>query len=242
MPDCRIVGISNCTCGVTARLANVLAEELDQQLHSRLSLLLSRNMLKHVTPRTNLLGCWLCLSVALVAAVGCHHPGYNGYPPQMPPSPGYQFQPGFQGGFPSAAAPTGQQSVFAGGQSAPQLVELQRRAQELDANNRQLTSQLAQVQQQATAYRERADLLARQIEDVNRQNSQLMATAQQYADQARSLQASMTARGGAKLTANNSVAGTAAGLQIPGTMVVPDGELIRVRIASDQLFALVRFS
>ena len=111
--------------------------------------------------------------------------------------------------------------------------ELQRRAQELDNNNRQLTSQIAQVQQQATAYRERADLLARQLEDANRQNSQLLASSQQFANQARSLQANMTARGGARLTANNSMAN----FQIPGAQVIPEGNAIRVRIASDQMFA-----
>ncbi len=177
-------------------------------------------------------------SLAVLALVGgCSRPGYYPYPPQMPQNPGFQAQPGFQGTFPSAGAPNGSQSVFAGGQLTPQLVELQRRAQELDANNRQLTTQLAQIQQQANVYRERADLLARQLDDASRQNSQLLATAQQYAEQSRSMQASMSARGGAKLTANNSLAGAANGLQIPGTQVVPDGQLIRVRVASDQMFA-----
>lgn len=141
------------------------------------------------------------------------------------------------GAFPSATAPTGPESVFSGGQYAPQLVELQKRAQELDSNNRQLTSQLAQIQQQANVYRERADLLAKQLEDANRQNSQLLATAQQYAEQARGMQASMSARGGAKLTANNSLDGTAGDLQIPGATVLQEGNLIRIRMASDQMFA-----
>jgi chemotaxis protein MotB len=131
----------------------------------------------------------------------------------------------------------GPQSVYAGGQMAPQLVEMQRRAQELDANNRQLTTQLAQIQQQASVYRERSDLLARQLEDANRQNSQLMATANQYADQARGLQASMNSRGSARLTANNSMIGSSGAMQIPGAQILQEGSMIRVRVASDQLFA-----
>src|SRR5690606_8241657 len=41
---------------------------------------------------------------------------------------------------------------------------------------------------------------------------------------------------GARLTANNSVVNTATSLQIAGASVVPDGDLIRVRIPADQLF------
>ena len=161
----------------------------------------------------------------------------------------------YPGGYPAGAMPMAQgqpaalgpASVYAGGQNTPQLVELQRRASELDNNNRQLTAQIAQVQQQATAYRERADLLARQLEDANRQNAQLLASSQQLANQARNLQAGMTARGGARLTANNSMANNAPGpqisgsqipgLQIPGAQVIPEGNGIRVRVSSDQMFA-----
>ncbi len=169
---------------------------------------------------------------------GCHRPGYYPYPAQ---NPGYPVQPGVQGTYPQGVFPnastTGPGSVFAGGQVAPQLVELQRRAQELDTNNRQLTSQIAQMQQQSNVYRERADLLARQLDDATRQNNQLLATTQQYVDQARGMQASITARGGARLTANTSYGGAEGNTQIAGAQVVPDGNAIRVRVASDQLFA-----
>jgi len=140
-------------------------------------------------------------------------------------------------GYPPQMSATGPQSVFAQQQTAPQLVELQRRVQQLDDNNRQLTTQLAQTQQQSQAFRERADLLAKQLGDLSTQNRQLMATSQQYANQALGMQASMSARGGAKLTANNSLATSAASMQIAGARVVPDGDVIRVRVSSDQLFA-----
>lgn len=180
---------------------------------------------------------WLVCMMLWVVNSGCYRQGYYPYPPQAAQTPGYQVPPGFQGNMPSAANNAGPQSVFAGGQLTPQLVELQRRSQELDSNNRQLTTQLAQMQQQANVYRERADLLAKQLEDAARQNSQLLASAQQYAEQARNIQASMSARGGARLTANNSLGGTASGVQIPGTQVIPDGNAIRIRIATDQVFA-----
>lgn len=182
-------------------------------------------------------GGWCSMMVLIFLASGCQRPGYYPYPPQIPANPGFQTPPGFQGTLPSASNMTGPQSVFAGGQVTPQLVELQRRAQELDSNNRQLTTQLAQMQQQANVYRERADLLSRQLEDASRQNGQLLASVQQYADQARNMQSSMSARGGARLTANNSLGGTASSFQIPGAQIVPDGTAIRVRMASDQMFA-----
>lgn len=132
---------------------------------------------------------------------------------------------------------TGPQSVFAQQQTSPQLLDYQRRVQQLDDNNRQLTTQLAQSQQQLQAFRERGDLLAKQLQDATAQNKQLLAASQQLASQAQGIQASMNLRGGARLTANNSVASSAGGLQIAGAQVVPDGDVIRVRIPSDQLFA-----
>jgi outer membrane protein OmpA-like peptidoglycan-associated protein len=173
----------------------------------------------------------LLLCVAWSFQLGCQRTGYyNGMIPPNGSNPAPVFQQA------QAGYPVGPQSVFGGGQSAPQLVELQRRAQELDNNNRQLTAQIAQIQQQSTAYRERSDLLARQLEDANRQNSQLMASAQQFANQARSMQSSMTARGGARLTANNSMLASQANFQIPGAQVIPEGNGLRVRISSDQIF------
>ncbi|MBX3421245.1 MAG: OmpA family protein [Pirellulaceae bacterium] len=188
------------------------------------------DMLAEQKPRWARHLCWVSLLAGTALVSGCNRPGYN---PYMPPgAAGYPYPA------PTAGMPAGPGSVYAGGQMAPQLIELQRRSQELDANNRQLTMQLAQIQQQATAYRERADLLARQLEDANRQNSQLLATAQQYADHVRGMQASMTSRGGARLTANNSLSTTApSGMDIPGARVLPEGQFIRVRVATDQMFA-----
>ncbi len=148
-------------------------------------------------------------------------------------APGY-VAPGYAG---MGQAPmTGPASVFAGQQTSPQLLEFQRRVQQLDDNNRQLTTQLAQSQQQLQAFRERGDLLAKQLQDATTQNKQLLAASQQIATQAQGMQASMALRGGARLTANNSVANSAVGLQIAGASVVPDGDLLRVRIPADQLF------
>lgn len=177
----------------------------------------------------------------LLLPVGCSRNPYPaGYPVGPYPQAGVPGAP--QAGYGQAA--TGPASVFAQQQTNPQLMDLQRRVLQLDENNRQLTTQIAQAQQQSQAFRERADLLAKQLQDATNQNKQLLAATQQYANQAQGMQASMrqiessmTSRGGARLTANNSLAGSAANLQISGARVVPDGELIRIRIPADQMFS-----
>ncbi len=181
---------------------------------------------------------WRTLPVFVLAVWsvcgGCNRNPYlpGGQAPygQMPSG---GIAPGYAVGQAPLAGPA---SVFAGQQTAPQLMEFQRRVQQLDDNNRQLTTQLAQAQQQLQAFRERGDLLAKQLQDAATQNKQLLAASQQIATQAQGMQASMNMRGGARLTANNSVVNTATGLQIAGASVVPDGDLIRVRIPADQLF------
>ncbi len=185
--------------------------------------------------------------MVLFLCLGCNRNPYlpnsygpNGYAPSGQPWSGAaQYPPSsLQGYAPAGQAPlAGPQSVFAQQQTAPQLQEAQRRAQQLDDNNRQLTTQLAQSQQQLQAFRERGDLLAKQLQDATTQNKQLLATTQQYASQAQGMQASMNLRGGARLTANNSIANSASTLQIAGARVVPDGDLIRIRIPADQLFS-----
>jgi chemotaxis protein MotB len=106
----------------------------------------------------------------------------------------------------------------------------------LDADNRQLTSQVAQLQQQNQALLSQKELLAQQLQDSVNQYKQLASTSQQYADQARGMQASMSARGGARLTANNSLQSSASGIVISGAQVVPDGQVIRIRLPADRIF------
>ena len=157
--------------------------------------------------------------------------------PYAPGASGWQAgNPGLAGG-PAPAGALGPQSVFAQQQTSPQLIEFQRRVQQLDDNNRQLTTQLAQAQQQVQAFRERSDLLAKQLQDTTAQNKQLLAATQQIANQARGMQASMSRRGGARLTANNSFTGNTTNLQISGARVIPEGNVIRIRVSADQLFA-----
>lgn len=191
------------------------------------------------------------LSFLVCLLLGCTRTPY----PTAYPVPGQLPQaavPGATGQIPApsiSAAPlqaptTGPGSVYAQQQTNPQLLELQRRVQQLDDNNRQLTTQIAQAQQQSQAFRERSELLAKQLQAASEQNRQLLAQSQQYANQAVGMQASMSRleqsmrmRGGARLTANNSLNRGTTGIQIAGAQVFADRDLIRIRIPSDQLFS-----
>lgn len=168
-----------------------------------------------------------CFALGCTRSQYAPQPGVNPYPPiaQGP------------AGAPVGAPPTGPQSVFAGQQTSPQLIQLQQQVSNLGNDNRQLTAQVAQLQQQNLALSGQNQLLSTQLKDSVEQYKKLASTSQDYANQARSMQASINSRGGARLTANSSLRGSATGIQIAGGQVVQDGQLIRIRLPADRLFA-----
>lgn len=176
-----------------------------------------------------------CL-VAVVAClvVGCTRSPYA--PPGATPYPPIAQAPAGSGAV-AAAPPTGPASVYANQQTSPQLIQLQQQVQNLSTDNRQLTSQIAQLQQQLQVLTGQNQLLTQQLQDSVSQYRSLASSSQQLADQARDMQAAMNNRGGARLTANNSVSAPAAGVQISGAQVVQDGNRIRIRLPADRLFA-----
>lgn len=192
------------------------------------------HMTRPFSPMLARLLCWASFSIGLIIiGMGCTRNPY------APPGANWQTAAGYPPVPAMGQAPvaTGPASVYAQQQTTPQIVELQRRIQQLDDNNRQLTTQLAQAQQQVQVTADRERLVAQQLQDLVQQNKQLLAANQQATEQARGMQASMNMRGGARLTANNSLAGSAANVRIPGAEVLPDGDLIRIRLPSDQLFS-----
>jgi len=172
-------------------------------------------------------GYWLgCLCGLVIAALGCNR------------NP-YQQNPYVAMGAGGVLQPTQQALMGANPMAhpaAPQVVDLQRRVQVLDETNRTLTTQVAQAQQQMQVARDRADLLAKQLQDTTGQLQQSLLAQRQTESQALGIQASMNKRGGAKLTANNSLPISTNAPQIPGARMVQDGDLIRIRIPADQLF------
>jgi chemotaxis protein MotB len=125
------------------------------------------------------------------------------------------------------------------GQQQPyeaQLAEINRRASQLDANNRDLNTQLAQGAQQFQVAREQLTLLQRQLQDSAAQLRESQTARRETERQLETLRASYERRGGAVLTANSSIRKSLAPVEIPGVTVRQDGEVIRVELASDQLF------
>ena len=118
------------------------------------------------------------------------------------------------------------------------FTDLERRMKALDDNNRMLTSQMAQMQQQGELYRERAALLQKQLGDVTAQlQTSSRVAAKEPTAQPRGIQASTSVKSGATLTANSSLARQASLVQIPGAVTEVDGDTIRIRIPTDQIFA-----
>jgi flagellar motor protein MotB len=126
--------------------------------------------------------------------------------------------------------------------SSTEIADLERRVRALDENNRMLTAQLAQVQQQGDLYKERSALLQKQLGDMTAQVQSSMPGSSRVASapstpQPRGIQASASVKTGATLTANNSLAKLAGTINIPGTVTEVDGDTIRIRIPADQIFA-----
>ena len=131
-----------------------------------------------------------------------------------------------------------------------QLAELERRVKLFDDNNRQLTTQLAQsqqqtqlIQQQLQLANERSNLLQRQMQEVSNQSQQARMAANQSTQQFRGLadrvqveQSLQERRGGAKLTANTSSKIGSEPLRDLGYVVENEGSVIRLRVPADQLF------
>lgn len=129
---------------------------------------------------------------------------------------------------------------------AAQMAELERRAKLLDENNRQLHTQLAQSQQQMQLYKERSDLMQRQLSDMSGQLQQakiassrpMPPTSSSAAPSplSKSTATDSTRRSGARLTANTSGGVTPDGLKSLGYEVEVKNGVVRLRIPSDQLF------
>lgn len=121
--------------------------------------------------------------------------------------------------------------------SQAQIAELNRRVQLLDDNNRQLTTQLAQSEQQAQVYRDELNLVRQQLADTTQQYESARIAAQDAQSSARSFQASAQLRGGATIRANTNLSSLLSRLNLGNLPVTPDGNVIRILVPSDQLFA-----
>jgi flagellar motor protein MotB len=117
------------------------------------------------------------------------------------------------------------------------ISELSRRVQLLDDNNRQLHTQLAQSEQQSRVFQDESRLLREQLADVSGRLQSTSIAAQQAESQVRGMQASVPMRSGAAIRANTNMAQSSVRLNAGGLPVENDGDVVRVIVPSDRLFA-----
>ena len=156
---------------------------------------------------------WLLLATL----VGCQNGPFASNPQ------GFQWQAGQQ-------PPPQEQPYIA------QLQELNRRVTQLDQNNRDLHMQLAQAQQGAQASGDQVKFLQKQLADTASQLRSAQLAKQDAEKRVDAIQASTRHRGGATISANNSIKSTLTPIDIPGLEVVQDVDVIRIVLPADQLF------
>ena len=153
------------------------------------------------------------ITLGLVLLVGCQN-GQFGQQQQVPP---WQQQP--------------QQQPY-----MSQMQDLNRRVTQLDANNRDLHMQLAQSQQSSQMASEQVKLLQKQLTDTATQLRTAQLAKQEAEKKVDTIQASTRHRGGAAITANNSIKSTLVPIDIPGVEVRQDEDVLRIELPADQLF------
>src|SRR5690606_9390026 len=95
----------------------------------------------------------------------------------------------------------------------------------------------AQSQQQMQLLRDELNLMRKRLEDTANQLETTQLAKEDAERRIQTIQASTRFRGGATITANSSVKQSLAVLDLPGFDVRQDGDVIRITLPSDELFA-----
>ena len=140
-----------------------------------------------------------------------------------------------------AGTPWGVTPASPVGQNEAKLAELSRRVQLLDDNNRQLTTQLAQSEQQTQVYRDESDLLRKQLAAMSGQMQSTAVAKRSLESKVRGMTASAQVpkelpRGAASIRPNTNLSQAAGRLNLGGIPVEKVGDVIRIIVPSDQLF------
>lgn len=114
--------------------------------------------------------------------------------------------------------------------------ELQSRASALDRDNQELERLLAQSQQQSRLYEDQVAALREQLGSTASQLAQMRQQSEASDERARALAASIRRRGGAQITANNSLKAELQVANVPGLEVRRDGDVVRIEIPAAKLF------
>ncbi len=120
---------------------------------------------------------------------------------------------------------------------AQQTQEYQSRAQTLDQDNQELETLLAQSRQQIQLLNDEVTATRQQLRTTTDQLLALRDNNSQLQSQTSALLASVEKRAGAEIRANNSLLKNLTITNIPGATVRQDGDVVRVELAGDGLFA-----
>jgi chemotaxis protein MotB len=115
-----------------------------------------------------------------------------------------------------------------------QLADLNRRLGQMDGNNTDLHRQIAEKEKQLSAAQEQLSLMQKQMADSTSKWKDALAAKQDAEKKLQAHQASTQFKGGAAITANNSM--KLALVNLPGLDVRQEGEVIKIEIPSDRLF------
>lgn len=121
-------------------------------------------------------------------------------------------------------------------QQLAQLQDLNRRNTQLDANNSDLHRQLAQSQQQQQLLSQQVDLLQKQLKETTQLARDADAARKTAEGKFQAQLASTRQRGGATITANNSLHGELKKIELPGIEVRMEDDVVRIELPSDRLF------
>ncbi|MCA9216488.1 MAG: OmpA family protein [Planctomycetales bacterium] len=114
--------------------------------------------------------------------------------------------------------------------------ELGNRAKGLDLDNRELQARLAETQKQYQLLTDQNSALRQQLRETIGQLDSATQSAVASDERLKTLQASTQARGGVRITANNSLRRKLTAVTAEGLEVRQDGELVRIVLPSDQVF------
>lgn len=121
-------------------------------------------------------------------------------------------------------------------QMVAQMQDLNARLRRFDADNTELHAEVARLQQQINVTDEEKALLKEQLADASRRLQSAEMARVETDRKLEALQASHSFRGGASISANNSLTGSLQLVEIGGLSVRQDGDVVRVELPSDGLF------
>jgi chemotaxis protein MotB len=114
--------------------------------------------------------------------------------------------------------------------------ELETRARQLDTDNQDLQTALAQTKQQSRLLEDQIAALKDQLSSTSTQLAQLKEKSQLSEKQVEAMAQATRRRTGAIITANSSLTRSLPGINLPGVESRVDGDVLRIEIPCDRLF------